>query len=84
MDAQEISLLSPVLQVGAFGLCLVLIAVLWWLLRKLLDVLVGNTSALEGLSGLVSDVKEASQDVRDRMLEFDCPFRGGEHQEKQR
>ena len=79
MDPHEISLLTPVLQAGAFGLCLVLIGLLWWLLRRLLDVLSGNTSALDGLSGLVSQVKETSKDVRDRLLQFECPFSSEEH-----
>ncbi len=77
----ELALLSPVLQAGAFGVCGLLIWLLWWLLSKMLSAFRGNTSALENLIGLVSDVRDTSEEVRDRLLEWQCPFgeRGQSH-----
>lgn len=79
MEPTHLPLLSPLLQLGAFGICGILLALLWWLLRALLPVLRGNTSALEHLSALINQVRATSQDVRDRLLEWECPFRGREH-----
>lgn len=77
----ELALLSPVLQAGAFGVCGLLIWLLWWLLGKMLAAFRGNTSALENLIGLVSDVRETSEEVRDRLLEWQCPF--GEREQRE-
>ncbi len=78
MDPQQISAMAPVLQYGFAGVCLVLIGLVWWMVARLLRVLTGNTHALQGLTGLVETVKETSQDVRDRLLQWDCPFRSNE------
>jgi hypothetical protein len=75
MEPNQLSLLAPVLQFGAFGLCLVLIALLWWLFRQLVEVLRGNTKAMQSLCGLVEEGNETTSDLRDRLLQWQCPFR---------
>lgn len=73
----ELHLLSPILQAGAFGVCGLLIWLVWFVVSKFLVAFRGNTTALQRLIGLVDDTRETSREVRDRLLEWECPFREG-------
>lgn len=88
MDTQTLPLLSPVLQAGAFGLCVLLI----WLLRDVLrsnrqmvdgntaaiagnsQALAANTQAMNAITRVVQHVSDTQDDLRDRMLETGCPY----------
>lgn len=88
MDPQALPLLSPVLQAGAFGLCVLLI----WLLRDVLrsnrqmvdgntqaitgnsQALQSNTEAMTNIAQIVRHVSETQDELRDRMLQFGCPY----------
>lgn len=61
----DISILDPILQAGAFGLCAALISLLWWLLRHMLAAFRGNTSALISLTSVASDVLRTSRETRE-------------------
>ncbi len=72
----EFAVLTPAMQWGFAGVTFVLIGVIVWMIARLLDVLQANTTAMQKLTSLVEDVKETNADVRDRLLEWDCPYRG--------
>jgi hypothetical protein len=73
--------LTPALQWGFAGFSLILVGVIVWMIRRLLDVLRSNTEALTQLTGVVGDVDKVSSDIRDRLLAWKCPYstdRGGQ------
>lgn len=72
---EVLGLHNPILQLGAFGLCVLLIWLLWWLIRQLLSAYRANTRAIEQLTAIVNSVATTSQDVRDRLLQWECPWR---------
>jgi len=80
---EQILSLAPVLQWGFAGFALILLGVLVWVIRALLgvlqstgDVIGGNTQALNHNTELVEQVRDTAGDLRDRVLQFKCPFRG--------
>lgn len=85
----EITTLSPILQWGFAGTTLVLIVVLWWalrefckMLRRAIEVIPQLATEVAELNDQVEDNTQLVGNVRDRMLEFRCPFRG-EHTAQQ-
>lgn len=81
MDANQLVLLSPLLQYGFAGLSLVLIGVLAWLMNAVLkalskssDVIAANTQAIHTVEASVKDTEAAVNSVRDQLLRFSCPY----------
>jgi hypothetical protein len=66
--------LTPALQWGFAGFSLILVGVIVWMIRRLLDVLRSNTEALSQLTNVVTDVDQVSSDIRDRLLAWKCPY----------
>lgn len=72
-------LTDPVIQYGFAGICVILIAILCWLARRLFEILEkntsvisGNTSALEALLKEFEDSTRIYSDLRDRILSRPC------------
>jgi cell division protein FtsB len=81
MDANQVVMLTPVLQYGFAGLCLVLIAVLAWLMNRVLqvlgrtsDVIAANTETIRTVEAAVKETEAAVHSVRDQLLRFTCPY----------
>ena len=78
----EITLLSPFLQWGFAGTTLLLIVALWWSLREFVGIVKRAIEVIPQVSQDVSqlrdeikDTGETVDDLRDRILQFRCPFR---------
>ena len=74
METHELVALSPVLQWGFAGFSLILVGVIVWMIRRLLDAFAANTTALARLTNLIESVKETNEDIRDRLLQWSCPY----------
>jgi hypothetical protein len=66
--------LAPALQWGFAGFSLILVGVIVWMVRRVLDSFDKNTTALQRLSMLIEEVKTTNEDVRDRLLQWECPY----------
>jgi hypothetical protein len=64
MDPQQIVPLGPVLQWGFAGFSLLLLAVVVWLIRQLLKVLVRNNKVIQANTGVIRSVREDSKQIR--------------------
>jgi hypothetical protein len=74
--------LSPVLQWGFAGFALAQLVVLVWMVREFLGVMRSAIAAIPPLTETVAEVKDhvdevrkVGENVRDRLLEFQCPYR---------
>jgi len=72
-------LFSPFMQYGFAGLCFVLIGVICWLMRQVIDVLRAtsqvierNTSAIDRLNTSTHRVERAVNEMRDELLKRPC------------
>jgi hypothetical protein len=79
---EELSALSPLIQMGFAGFALLQLVVLVWLVREFLAVMRAAINAIpplvdkvQSLETKVEETHAVSERVRDRMLEFHCPFR---------
>jgi hypothetical protein len=91
MEAKQVVILSPVLQYGFAGLCLVLIGVLAWLMGRVLQVLdqtstviAANTETIRTVESAVKDTESAILRVHDQLLKFSCPYEGHERRDNLR
>lgn len=76
-------LLEPVVQYGFLGFSIVLLAVVIWLIRKLLmvldrnnEVITANTQAVESLCKTTSELMKLNRDVHDKLLSRPCIAKG--------
>ncbi len=72
-------MIQPVVQYGFLGFSVVLLGVVIWLIRKLLDVLeansriiAGNTEAIRDLMAMTSDLMKLSRSVHDKIISRPC------------
>lgn len=89
MPPETINALPAFLQYGALGLCaLILLAWFWSVTRfvrvmeKALDVIPALTETVNKLRDEVDTGNQTSSQIRDRMLQWECPFRH-KHYEKE-
>lgn len=82
MEPQVINTFPPLLQYGALGLCaLILVAWFWSVTRfvrvmeKALDVIPALTITVNDLQEKVDEGNKTSGTIKDRMLQWECPFR---------
>ena len=75
----EQHILNPIIQYGFAGMCAVLLAILVWLINKLLGILdknnqiiAANTEAIKIASGQANDTYAMLTDLRDRILQLEC------------
>ena len=73
------SLFDPVIQGGALGLCVILLAMLFWLNKQLLallsktnEIIAANTEAIRDVAELQANDRDVLQDIRDRLLTHRC------------
>lgn len=72
--------LTPALQWGFAGFSFVLVGVVVWMVNRVLTAFDANTTALVRLASLIEAVKETNEDIRDRLLQWQCPY-GERHAE---
>ncbi len=72
-------LFTPYIQAGFAGLCFVLVGVICWLMRQVIDVLRAtsqvierNTSAIDRLNTSTHRVERAVNEMRDELLKRPC------------
>jgi hypothetical protein len=73
------SIFSPVIQYGFAGMCAILLAILVWLINKLLtildktnDVIAANTEAIKIVDAHMNETMSLLKDIRDRILQLKC------------
>ncbi len=78
MDPSSIAS-SPLIQLGFAGLCLILLAIIVWLIRQLLQVIERNNQVISQMTEVIRDVDEhihangrVMDDLRDRLLARPC------------
>jgi len=72
-------MIQPLVQYGFLGFSMVLLGVVIWLIRKLLDVLeannriiAANTEAIRDLTAMTSDLMKLSRSVHDKIISRPC------------
>lgn len=72
-------MIQPVVQYGFLGFSVVLLGVVIWLIRKLLDVLeannriiAANTEAIRDLTGMTSDLLKLHRSLHDKIISRPC------------
>ncbi len=72
-------MLQPVVQYGFLGFSVVLLGVVIWLIRKLLDVLeannriiAANTEAIRDLTNTTSDLLNLNRSLHDKIISRPC------------
>ena len=63
---------TPIFQFGFAGFAAVLLAILVWLIRRLLDVLDANTEAIQGMSKTTSDEMRLMRDLYNKIISRPC------------
>ena len=70
---------KPIVQYGFAGLVPVLLAIIVWLIRRLLGVLeqnnkviIGNTEAISDLTGMTRDLLLLSRSLHDKIISRPC------------
>ena len=83
MTGSEDLFLQPVVQYGFLGFAVVLLGVVVWLIRRLLDVLdatdriiAANTEAINDLTQLTSDLLILNRSIHDKLLSRPCIANG--------
>jgi hypothetical protein len=66
------SVMSPMIQYGFAGMSFVLLAVLWWTIRRLLDVLSRNTAVIEESSRTSAEVLRVVSQFREELMRRPC------------
>jgi len=73
------TVLSPIIQYGFAGFCAVLIAIIVWLIRRLLCVLeetnkiiARNTEAIADLNHSTADLLSLNRQVHDKLISHPC------------
>lgn len=67
MDAQALTTLAPVLQWGFAGFCLLLLGVIVWLIRQLLQILRANNRVIERNTAAIIAVTKDTEETRDEV-----------------
>lgn len=87
MDTQPIVSLAPILQYGFAGFCLLLLAVIVWQFRQLLNLTRGTNRVINACTHAIEGARETSEEVRtelralrDEQLRSGCPFSAGAKQ----
>lgn len=82
MQPEVIHALPPLLQYGALGLCALILAAWFWsvtrfvrVMEKALDVIPALTISVNDLQEKVDEGAKTGGAIRDRLLEWECPFR---------
>jgi hypothetical protein len=82
---EDLTALSPLIQLGFAGFALLQLVVLVWLVREFLtvmrraiDAIPPLTEQVQQLTNKMEDVQSVGERIRDRLLEWQCPFRGYE------
>lgn len=82
MPTETISQLPAFLQYGALGLCALILGAWFWsvmafvrVMEKALDVIPSLTVTVNDLRDEVQTGNQTSNQIRDRMLQWECPFR---------
>ena len=72
-------MVQPVVQYGFLGFSVVLLAVVIWLIRKLLDVLeannriiAANTEAIRDLTSMTADLLKLNRSLHDKIISRPC------------
>ncbi len=72
-------MIQPVVQYGFLGFSMVLLGVVIWLIRKLLDVLeannqiiAANTEAIRDLTAMTSDLMKLNRSLHDKIISRPC------------
>jgi len=72
-------MIQPVVQYGFLGFSVVLLGVVIWLIRKLLEVLqanneiiTANTEAIRELTAMTHDLMQLSRSVHDKVISRPC------------
>jgi len=72
-------MLQPIVQYGFLGFSAALLALVVWLIRKLLDVLeangriiAANTEAIRDLTNLTCDLMKLSRSLHDKIISRPC------------
>ena len=76
---------QPIVQYGFLGFSAVLLGVVIWLIRRLLDVLeannriiTANTEAIRDLTAMTRDLLQLNRSVHDKVISRPCIARGEE------
>lgn len=79
MDTNATGILNPIVQYGFAGMCGVLLAILVWLIAKLMallektnSIVEANTNAINALVGKVDMNIQISVECKDRLLSRPC------------
>lgn len=83
MPTETINALPAFLQYGALGLCALILGAWFWSVLKFVRVMEKALDVIPALTVTVNDLREDVQtgnqtanQIRDRMLQWECPFRG--------
>ena len=73
------SVMTPLMQYGFAGMSAILLAILVWIIRQLLDLIRSNnealrdvTSAIQAMTTMASDNVKLQRDIHDRLLQRPC------------
>lgn len=76
---ETVNLAAPLMQFGFAGFCIVLLAFIFWLVKRLLGVLdqtnriiAANTEAILNLSNTTTEEMKLVRDLRDKMMTRPC------------
>lgn len=79
---ESVSVMSPLIQYGFGGLCLILIAVIVWLISRLLKILeetnkviTANTAAVAKVNDKADTLSAATYELKDELLRRPCVAR---------
>lgn len=82
MQPDVIQAMPPLLQYGALGLCALILAAWFWSVTRFVAVMEKALNVIPTLTVTVNDLQEEvkvgsqiSSQIRDRMLQWECPFR---------
>lgn len=82
MEQQAASLFSPMVQYGFAGFCFLLLGLVFWMIRKLLDIIVKNNEVIERNTSTIGNLLNQSKDelvilrsIHDKLLQRPCLVR---------
>lgn len=82
MQPDTITALPAFLQYGALGLCALILVAWFWSVTQFVRVMEKCVDVIPPLTEAVAEIKEeveagnkTASDVRDRLLQWECPFR---------
>ncbi|HBG77487.1 MAG TPA: hypothetical protein DDW84_01375 [Phycisphaerales bacterium] len=79
MDEKAIGIMTPLIQLGFAGLCIILLGILVWVIRELIKVLketnaviAGNTQAIQSVDKNAKDALDVSIELKNDLLQRPC------------